>query len=72
VAHLLGRDGELDVPIEEVLVGDRLSDVQAASRAGLRSILIGSGAVCQPRPNLVVASLREAVSAILAGRLSQI
>jgi histidinol-phosphate phosphatase family protein len=55
-----------------VLVGDRLSDVQAASRAGLRSILIGSGAVCQPRPNLVVASLREAVSAILAGRLSQI
>jgi histidinol-phosphate phosphatase family protein len=55
-----------------VLVGDRLSDVQAASRAGLRSILIGSAAVCQPRPNLVVASLREAVSAILAGRLPQI
>ena len=53
-----------------VLVGDRPTDVQAASRAGLRSILIGSGAVCQPRPDLVVASLREAVSAILAGRLS--
>lgn len=53
-----------------VLVGDRPSDVQAAARAGLRSILIGAEASSQARPDLVVASLQEATSAILAGRLS--
>lgn len=53
-----------------VLVGDRPSDVQAATRAGLRSILIGAEAPGQPQPDLFVASLQDAARAILAGRLS--
>jgi phosphoglycolate phosphatase-like HAD superfamily hydrolase len=52
-----------------VLVGDRPSDVQAATRAGLRSILIGAEVPGHPRPDLVVASLQEAADAILSGRL---
>lgn len=51
-----------------VLVGDRPSDVVAARRAGVRSILVGDAA-CQPRPDHRVRDLPAAVAAILAGEI---
>jgi D-glycero-D-manno-heptose 1,7-bisphosphate phosphatase len=68
---LLRAARELDCDLgAAVLVGDRSVDVQAATRAGVRSILLGAEPARPPRPTLVATSLAEAASAILAGRVS--
>ncbi|WP_317239115.1 HAD hydrolase-like protein [Hymenobacter sp. 5516J-16] len=48
------------------MVGDRLRDMQAGHKVGVRGILVGSSepATYQPR----VANLRAATNLILAGR----
>jgi Cu+-exporting ATPase len=42
VAHLLGPDGEVDVPVAEVLVGDRLVVQARRALSGGRHLLEGS------------------------------
>lgn len=51
-----------------VMVGDRATDVLAARRAGVRSILVGSRptAAADPRPDFHAATLGEAVDLLLA------
>jgi D-glycero-D-manno-heptose 1,7-bisphosphate phosphatase len=57
------RDHPIDVG-RSWMVGDRLSDVEFGRRAGLRTILIGSGAPSDPTV-ISVSSLREAAAAII-------
>lgn len=51
-----------------VMVGDRATDVLAARRAGVRSIMVGSRptAAADPRPDFQAATLGEAVDLLLA------
>lgn len=61
------REHDIDLAAA-VMVGDRVTDVLAARRAGVRSILVGSRPVspADPRPDARAASLAEAVDLLLA------
>lgn len=61
------RDHQLDLATA-VLVGDRPTDILAAKRAGIRSILIGD-APADPAPDVRSLALPDAVDAILSGVL---
>jgi histidinol-phosphate phosphatase family protein len=64
---LLQAARERDIDLAgSVLIGDRPTDIAAAKRAGVRSILLGTGS-SSPSPDYRFATLPDAVSAILAG-----
>jgi D-glycero-D-manno-heptose 1,7-bisphosphate phosphatase len=61
------REHDIDLAAA-VMVGDRVTDVLAARRAGVRSILVGSRPLSptDPRPDARADSLSEAVDLLLA------
>jgi len=67
---LLQAARERDIDLSgSVLIGDRPTDIAAAKRAGVRSILLGTAPPIPP-PDYRFATLPDAVSAILTGDIA--
>jgi histidinol-phosphate phosphatase family protein len=65
------RDLGIDLAAS-VFIGDRATDVKAAWRAGMRSVLVGGGDSPECQPDFVFASLDATVTEMLAGHMGAI
>jgi histidinol-phosphate phosphatase family protein len=70
---LLRASREMGVDLaESIFVGDRSTDVEAAKRAGVRSVFIGASVPDSCRPDHVFGSLAETVTEMFAGTMGEI
>jgi histidinol-phosphate phosphatase family protein len=70
---LLRATRELGIDLaESIFVGDRATDVEAARRAGVRSVFVGASLPEKCQPDHIFSSLEQTVNEMLAGHLGDL